>query len=466
MPKKTFLWGIILVAAAVLIFPVQARALSLVEGRRALDRAASYLLTQEKTQGKPLSPWSYVALAAAGKSLAGTRAEEACRRQLAFLEQSAPPATADYCLLMLALIAAGENPYDYHGLNIVQKIQVAQLSDGKFADNIDGGGQGDNGEQILINAHIWAVLALHAAGAEIPDAAKARQWLVARQHADGSFNWCAGEDRPDVDSTGMALMALGALGERGDSPVVQKAVAYLQSVQENDGGFTSWGAANPESCNMVIQGLLAVGIDPAGAIMSKPGGNPVTAMLRFQLPDGSFAHIKGAGANEMATQQALLALAGVTSGKTPYTVLREKIKLPPGVPAPAAREIRFRVGVRDYVEADGKQRRVKQVDAAPFIANGRTYVPVRYLALALGVPEEGISWSPSTQVVTLRTNAQELTLTIGRAIMSVNGTARPPMDVAPLLRDGRVYMPARYVAEAFGFRVRWEESSQTVVIVK
>ncbi|MDR9785791.1 MAG: copper amine oxidase N-terminal domain-containing protein [Peptococcaceae bacterium MAG4] len=39
------------------------------------------------------------------------------------------------------------------------------------------------------------------------------------------------------------------------------------------------------------------------------------------------------------------------------------------------------------------------MDAAPFIENDRTLVPVRYLALSLGVPEDKIIWSPSAQAV-------------------------------------------------------------------
>lgn len=461
MLKKTSIWGLIIIMAFLLIFPVQSPALPAFDVKPAMDRPVNYLLACEKEQGKPLTPWSYVALAAAGENLAGTRAGQSCGQQLVTARS-----TADYCLLVFTLLAAGDNPSDYRGQNLVQKIQAAQLSDGKFADNIDGSGQGDNGEQILVNAHIWAVLALHAAGAGIPDAVKARQWLIDQQHADGSFNWCVTEKTADVDSTGMALMALGSLGERKDSPVVQKAVAYLKRVQESDGGFTSWGAANTESCNMVIEGLTGVGIDPAGAEMSKPGGNPVTALLGFQLANGSFAHIKGAGANEMATQQALMALSDVYYGKTLYDRLREKSKTMVGGAAPQGRKILFKVGAKDYDVLVVGQKRIEKADAAPFVESGRTYVPVRYLALALGIPETDILWSPSAQTVTLLNNGITVTLAIGGNIMYVNDTARPPMDVVPVIRDGRTYLPARYVAESFNYRVAWDEKTQTVSITK
>ena len=467
--QKVSLGAIALALAAALVFSGGVPVPAAPNAGQAMEKAAGYLLAREQKQEKPLATWSYVALAAAGKSLAGARAGQACAELLSSLAQSPSAGTADYCSLVFALIAAGKDPANYQGQNFVQKIQAAQLAGGKFADNIDGSGQGENGKQALVNAHIWAVLALQAAGAPIPDAAKARDWLLARQHADGSFHWYLGETSPDVDSTGMALMALGALGERKDSPAVQKAAAYLRGAQENDGGFTSWGVANPESISTVIQGLLAVDLDPAGGQLRKPGGDPLTALLSFQLPDGAFAHTKGAGADEMATGQALLALAALHSGKTLPDRLREQVKISPAPSAPPetkAKEIRFTVGAGEYVTAEGGQRRVEKMDAAPFIENGRTYVPVRYLALALGVPASGIAWAADTQTVTLSKNGITLTMfAVGNALF-INGVAQPPLDAAPLLKDGRVYLPARRVAEAFGYAVQWEESAQTVAVKK
>ena len=460
MPRKKSLLSLVMIMAVLIISPVQALARPAVDVKPAMDRAINYLLSYEKEKNRPLTSWSYVALGAAGQKLTDTRAGQSCGQRLA----TAQP-TADYCLLVFTLLAAGENPFDYRGQNLVEKIQAAQLPGGKFADSIDGGGQGDNGAQILLNAHVWAVLALHAAGAGIPDAAKARQWIVDQQHDGGSFNWCVTEKTTDVDSTGMALMALGALGERRDSPVVQRAYAYLKSVQEADGGFSSWGAANPESCSMVIEGLTAVGIDPAME-MIKPGGNPVSAMLSFQLPDGSFAHIKGASPNEMATQQALMALSGVYYGKSLYDRLKEKSKASLAGSGPAVRKIQFKVWSKDYqVRVDG-QERIEKADAASFVEGGRVYVPVRYLALALGIPQAGIRWSPSDQTVTLINDGITVTLAVGGDIMYVNDTARPPMDVTPVIREGRTFLPARYVAESFSYRVAWDETAQAVIIIR
>ncbi|OPX87966.1 MAG: Prenyltransferase and squalene oxidase repeat protein [Pelotomaculum sp. PtaB.Bin104] len=316
MTGKRKKWRVPVLAAiviALLITPAATGTDNALKVKPAVEKTVSYLLAQEKTQGQPLSPWSYVALAGAGQKLAGSMVLQSCAQQSDSLQSGE---LNGYSLLVLTLLAAGGDPYDYKGQNLIREISAAQLPDGKFADNIDRSGAGDNGEQVLLNTHVWAVLALHAARAETPGAGKAKQWLLDRQHADGSFYWYTGEEKSDVDSTGMALTALGILGENKDSPAVRKAAAYLKSVQENDGGFASWGAANPESCRYVIEGLTAAGMDPAGADWTKDGGNPVSALMSYQLPDGSFEHAKGTGSNAMSTEQALLGLSDYYCGNT------------------------------------------------------------------------------------------------------------------------------------------------------
>ncbi len=457
MKKFVSLW---LVLALLVSFapPASASSPPSPQIEQAMDKAKSYLYDLEKDRG-PLSPWSYVALAGAGATLDGSAVRHA--GELLWQDESLQAGDmSSYCLLVFTLLSAGADPCSYHGQNLVQAIQYAQLPDGKFPDNLQSGGEE------LVNAHVWAVLALTAAGAPVPDREKAIQWLVDRQHADGSFYWYAPDQKtPDVDSTGMALMALGALGVGKDSPAVQKAVAYLQKVQKTNGGFESWGAENPESCSMVIQGLTAVGIDPTGPEFTKPGGNPVAAMLGFQLPDGSFEHVKGSGPNEMATQQALMALADVVHGNPLFERLRAKagtgaagdsVKTPQTL-------ARFKVGEKRYTLSVSGREETRELDVAPFIANGRTYVPVRYLAYALGVPEQGVSWDGESRTVTLTLGSTVVKLTVDEKVLQLNGTARA-MDVAPVIVDGRVFLPARFVAEAFGYKVNWIEATREVLI--
>jgi hypothetical protein len=126
----------------------------------------------------------------------------------------------------------------------------------------------------------------------------------------------------------------------------------------------------------------------------------------------------------------------------------------------------FTIGHGSYV-VDGQSC---QMDAAPFVdKNGRTMVPVRYLAYAVGVPEEGVCWDEAKQAVILCKGKVTLRLTLGDCLMERWSGDEPSvsrvMDVAPYMRKNRVFLPARYVAEAFGYEVRWDGARGRVSIL-
>ncbi|CAH1226874.1 hypothetical protein PAECIP111893_05353 [Paenibacillus plantiphilus] len=56
-----------------------------------------------------------------------------------------------------------------------------------------------------------------------------------------------------------------------------------------------------------------------------------------------------------------------------------------------------------------------------------------------------------------------MTLTIGKKEYEVSDK-KLNMDTVALLKDGRTYVPARYVAEAFGAAVKWEQVIRTVYV--
>lgn len=123
----------------------------------------------------------------------------------------------------------------------------------------------------------------------------------------------------------------------------------------------------------------------------------------------------------------------------------------------------FFVGSKEYVS--GKY--VYQMDVAPFVENGRTYVPVRYLADALGVVSTNIMWDAPTQTVSLTKEGHgNIYLTVGGTILRRNTKPSVVLDAAPVMRHNRVFLPARYVAEAFGETVSWEPETNGVLISK
>jgi len=105
----------------------------------------------------------------------------------------------------------------------------------------------------------------------------------------------------------------------------------------------------------------------------------------------------------------------------------------------------------------------KTMDVAPEIKDNRTFVPIRYLAYALGVPEDGILWEPQKLKVTITKDGTSVELLIGQKYQYINKKPRK-MDVAPYIKDGRTMLPARWVAEPLGAQVEWDEATQQVKI--
>jgi hypothetical protein len=105
----------------------------------------------------------------------------------------------------------------------------------------------------------------------------------------------------------------------------------------------------------------------------------------------------------------------------------------------------------------------KTMDAAPYIKNNRTYMPVRYVAYAMGLTDANIVWNGATNTATLTKGSTSVILVIGSRIMYVNGAPRT-MDVAPEITNNRICLPIAWVASAFGCTATWNGTAKTVTI--
>lgn len=113
------------------------------------------------------------------------------------------------------------------------------------------------------------------------------------------------------------------------------------------------------------------------------------------------------------------------------------------------------------VMVDGQE--MNYGDAPPIVQDNRTYVGVRALALALGVPESGIAWDQATQTATLTKDETVVKLVIGSNVMTVNEAAQT-MDAMPFASNNRTYLPVRYLAEALGFTVSYDAVANQAII--
>ena len=135
---------------------------------------------------------------------------------------------------------------------------------------------------------------------------------------DGGWGWTASSES-DVDTTALAVQALLAAGEPVTSSAVISGLAYIQSAQNDDGGFpylptskTDTGS-NSNSTAFVVQAILAAGQDPLGAewTTALSATTPISYLLSQQTAEGGFAFTTPP-ANDFATRQVIPALLGKT----------------------------------------------------------------------------------------------------------------------------------------------------------
>lgn len=99
-------------------------------------------------------------------------------------------------------------------------------------------------------------------------------------------------------------------------------------------------------------------------------------------------------------------------------------------------------------------------DVEPFIEDGRTMVPFRFVAEALGC---NVMWDDPNQRVYATKAKTTIAMTIGKKEIIVNGVSKP-VDKAPILKKDRTFIPIRHLSEAMGYRVDWEQATNTVYI--
>ncbi len=156
--------------------------------------------------------------------------------------------------------------------------------------------------------------------------------IISLQLSDGG--WALWGENGDIDVTAMTIQSL-APSYDSDSNVraaVDKAIAFLSRKQESDGGYVSFGTANPESAAQVLVALSALDIDcQTDSRFIKDGCNVIDGIVKFRLPDGSFSHILNGPQNNSATNQAHYAIVSylrMKQGKSPLLVLDNRANKP------------------------------------------------------------------------------------------------------------------------------------------
>ncbi len=102
-----------------------------------------------------------------------------------------------------------------------------------------------------------------------------------------------------------------------------------------------------------------------------------------------------------------------------------------------------------------------KLDAAPKIVNGRTLVPIRFVAESFGAT---VTWDPIFKLVIITLDKNQIFLQIGTTFASVNGK-KVTLDAAPMISGGYTLVPIRFISESLGADVQWEPNTQTITII-
>jgi len=220
----------------------------------------------------------------------------------------------EYSRVILALTAIGRDPSNVGGYNLLAPL-------GDYDKTVWQG----------LNGPIWALIALDSGNYAIPNNPEAAtqasrekylRAILEAQLADGGWA-LSGKSAAsgDVDITGMALQALSNYQEQAEvKTATEKALNWLSSVQDAQGGFSSWGEANSESVAQVIVALTALDVDLDDPRFVKEGHTLLENLLSFYQLDEGFQHTAaGSGNSQMSSEQGLYALAAVkraNEGKT------------------------------------------------------------------------------------------------------------------------------------------------------
>jgi len=140
-------------------------------------------------------------------------------------------------------------------------------------------------------------------------------------------------------------------------------------------------------------------------------------------------------------------ISDLTPGQpvVPPTVVVEPTT--PVVPG-GTRTLRFAIGNVNFTDNGEGQ----ELEAAPFIEDGRTHVPLRIVVEALG--SQDVAFNDG--VITFSVDGQNFTMTIGQELPGAMGT--------PVLHSGRTFVPLRFIIEAVGAEVRWDGDNQAVYV--
>jgi energy-coupling factor transport system substrate-specific component len=197
--------------------------------------------------------------------------------------------SGDYARTILALEGAGVDPRSFGGRDLVAALAKRRRDDGSY--------EGWPGSTA------FAVIALRTAGAD-GGIDSSLSWLAKVQNGDGGWGDVPGSPST-ADGTGAVMQAMPS------TEAARHGLGYLRNAQRPNGGFALGGSGgvNAQSTAWAVQGILAVGADPA--TIRSGGDSALQYLAGRQDPDGHYRYSSSSDQTPVwVTGQVLAATAG------------------------------------------------------------------------------------------------------------------------------------------------------------
>jgi prenyltransferase/squalene oxidase-like repeat protein len=314
--RERFEWRAPAVASVLLLALALTSVLPARAGASETSRAAEWLVSAQNADGgwgsapghssaTDMTAWAMLGLEASGRNPLDVSSEgnDAVGYLRSHVDELSSP--GDYARTILALEGAGVDPHDFGGHDLVSALAGQRRNNGSY--------EGWPGSTA------FAAIALRAAGGGGID--QSISWLARVQNGDGGWGDVPGSPST-ADGTGAAMQAMPG------SEVAKHGLGYLRNVQRPSGGFPigASGSVNAQSTAWAVQGMVAVGTDPAS--VRERGKSPLEYLAARQAGDGHYRYSDSSDQTPVwVTGQVLAATTGASFPVPP---------VPRAAPAPPA----------------------------------------------------------------------------------------------------------------------------------
>ncbi|MFZ5817308.1 MAG: stalk domain-containing protein [Bacillota bacterium] len=200
-----------------------------------------------------------------------------------------------------------------------------------------------------------------------------------------------------------------------------------------------------------------------------------------KLPGGGYAQVrfgmgwrKGSGFSSLQIETVLLSQEAPAPAPAPVPEEPAPAPAPPPPPespaapadqgspassgsgAPAGQIVRLQLD-NPVAQVNGE---TQVLDVPPQLLEGRTMVPLRFVAEALGAT---LTWDAAERRITLATEGRTVILWVDQRRAVIDGRT-VELEVAPTMLEGRTMVPLRFAAESLGAELVWNAADRSIVL--